>query len=429
MNKIIKFLGSARLAIFLFFVLAVFSIFGTIIPQGASPEYYLQHFGSTFGSLIIKLHLDDAYHSWWYISALFLFLVNLVVCSLQRLPISLKLYKKDPFSVNPEHLPNKYTLELKKELSRVVAFISDVLGFRKKEVEGGYLFVKDKNRWGYLSVYVVHFSLILIIVGAIIGALKGFRGDMFLPEGTSSNEVVLPRHQGSKFLDFFVKLNKFKIEYYPNGMVKEYISNVTIEDNSTKLTRIIRVNHPLTYKGVSFYQASYDEIPSFDIVVKEGHEKKTVVVAPMNPAIVGNRYLLILEAYSPHHPHFIVIKLNVVDQFTGKNKEVFLISNNPKTIKLGSTPIQLDLKGMKVTYVSILQVKKDPGVILVFLGFAMMIFGLLLVYFFEPKTFWIFVKPLGGEKVKLVLGASAKRERDMLRLKVEELAERIEKEC
>ena len=51
--------------------------------------------------------------------------------------------------------------------------------------------------------------------------------------------------------------------------------------------------------------------------------------------------------------------------------------------------------------------------------------GLLGVYFFEPKTFWIFVTSSEKRKIILNMGAHAKRERDTLKLKLEKLANRI----
>ena len=92
MKKVVDFLASARLAIVLFFVLAGFSILGTLIPQGAPPEVYLMKYGNTLGKLILYFALNDAYHSWWYIFSLFLFLTNLVLCSVKRFPISWRLY-------------------------------------------------------------------------------------------------------------------------------------------------------------------------------------------------------------------------------------------------------------------------------------------------------------------------------------------------
>jgi cytochrome c biogenesis protein len=387
-------------------------------------------FGQTIGNLILFFHLDDAYHSWWYVATLFFFLINLITCSLKRFPISLKLFKKDPAEIDPEKLPNKISIQLKKDPARIVAFICDRLGFQKIEEnkKGGYLFVKDKNRWGYFGVYVVHFSLVLIILGGLIGAIWGFRGDLYLIEGDSSNQVIPFREKEPLFLEFSVKLNKFIMELYPNGMPKEYISDVTIIDKNKSFNTLIKVNHPLRYKGISLYQESYDEIPQFIINIKfNKNQKKEEVLTPMKPITLKDRYILVLEAYMKHRD-FTVAKVRMIDEQTGETQEFFLIEKKPSVVRLGKQKIVLNLVKTKTKYVSILQVKKDPGIFLVYSGFILMILGLLVVYFFEPKTFWIFVKS-EGEKLLIYLGAKAKREKDTLVLKIKELAEKLEQEA
>jgi len=58
----------------------------------------------------------------------------------------------------------------------------------------------------------------------------------------------------------------------------------------------------------------------------------------------------------------------------------------------------------------------------------LMILGLFWVYFFDPKTFWVFVKQKNKE-IEVILGARAKREKESLKLKLEELAKKIQKEA
>ncbi|MFN3568419.1 MAG: cytochrome c biogenesis protein ResB, partial [Caldimicrobium sp.] len=82
MKDLWNFLASAKLAIVLFFLLAAFSILGTIIPQGHPETFYLMKYGTALGKLLLFFQINDAYHSWWYITALFLFLTNLIACSL-----------------------------------------------------------------------------------------------------------------------------------------------------------------------------------------------------------------------------------------------------------------------------------------------------------------------------------------------------------
>ncbi len=424
-------LASAKLAIVLFFVLAGFSILGTIIPQGQPEAFYLQKYGSGLGKIILLFQIHDAYYSWWYISALFLFLANLIACSLKRLPFTLKLYKKDPLEINPQNLPNKIEINLNAELSRVVAFIQDRLAFKKgKEFSNeGILFYKQINRYAFFSVYFVHFSLVVIIIGALIGALFGYRGNMNILEGESSNIVQPFRKKEPIHLDFFVKLNQFILETYPNGMPKEYISNVTFIEGNKTSHAIIKVNQPAKYKDITFYQANYNMIPEFKIKVSLDGKTQELALNPFEPINLNNRYSIALKDYGQAHG-FIYLMVWIIDEETSQTSEGLIISGFP--------PFEANLSGKKLTlefidigkiyYMTGLQVKKDPGKWVVYLGFILMMFGLFLVYYYDPQTYWIYLAN-GENSLKIILGAYAKRERQSLRTKLEELAEKIKKEA
>jgi len=421
MKKIIDFFASARLAIVLFFVLAAFSILGTLIPQGAPPEVYLMKYGNTLGKLILYFTLNDTYHSWWYIFSLFLFLTNLVLCSVKRFPVSWRLYKRDPAKVNLENIPFKQPLRIKKDLLGKIEARLSSLGFKKFLRGEDKLYVKDRFRWSYLSVYLVHFSLVLVILGAIIGGIWGYRGNMILLEGESSNQVTPFRGDKLIFLPFKVKLNKFELKLYPDGTPKEYISYVTVIDKEKKVNATIRVNHPFTYKGITFYQASYDVIPEFVVEVKTKGIKGTYTLAPSNPLFLGSRYTIVLEGYRAHRG-FVACKIAIFDAEKGSSEEAFLVQGRTTKLHLGKTPFSISIKDIKEKYLSGLQVKKDPGVPLVYLGFFLIILGLIAVYFCEPKTFWALIK----EKESLIiLGATSKRDRSGLKLELQRLAEEL----
>lgn len=427
MSKFWAFLSSAKLAITLFLILAFISIFGTIIPQGEPSQFYFMKYGSFLGKIIIFLKLDNAYHSWWYIGTLFLFLVNLIGCSIKRFPISWKLYKRDPVEINPENLPYKYEITVKGKLSEIESLIFEKLKFKRaeKNFQGKTLFYKDLNRWAHFSVYLVHFSIIIIIVGALIGAVLGYRGNLWIIEGQTSNTVLPFRDKEPIFLDFSIKLNKFVIESYPDGTPKEYISNVTIIDGNHTLNATIKVNSPLKYKGLSFYQASYDTIPEFKIKVKYKNEEKFYMLNSFSPVSLNDRYTIALNDFGEVHG-LIYAKITLLDSKTDKQIPGIIIKGFPHfNISVDKDVMQIFLEDIgKITYISGLQVKKDPGVPVVYAGFILIILGLLGVYFFEPSTFWVFIT---SEKDKIILniGAYAKRDRDTLKLKLEDIANKI----
>jgi len=427
MSKLWDFMSSARLAITLFLILAFISIFGTIIPQGEPSQFYFMKYGPSLGKIILFLKLDDAYHSWWYIGTLFLFLANLIACSIKRFPISWRLYKKDPLEINPENLPYKYQITLKGNPSEIESLIYNKLKFKKAEkyFNGKILFYKDLNRWAHLSVYLIHFSIIIVIIGALIGAIWGYKGNMWIVEGQTSNTVLPFKSKEPIFLDFSVKLNKFSIELYPDGTPKEYISNVTVIDGNHTIDTLIKVNSPFKYKGLSFYQANYDTIPEFKIKVRYKGGEKFYTLNSFSPVSIDDKYTIALNDFGEAHG-LIYAKIIFFDSETGQQIPGIIIKGFPHfNIPVDKDRLQILLEDVeKITYISGLQVKKDPGVPVVYAGFILIIMGLLGVYFFEPKTFWIFLIP-EKDKIILNMGAYAKRERDTLKLKLEEIGNQI----
>lgn len=427
MSKIWNFLSSAKLAITLFLILAFISIFGTVIPQGEPSQFYLMKYGASLGKIILFLKLDDAYHSWWYIGTLFLFLANLIACSIKRFPISWKLYKRDPVEINPENLPYKQEITLKGNISEIENILFEKLKFKKaeKDFNGKTLFYKDLNRWAYLSVYLVHFSIVIVIIGALIGAILGYRGNMWIVEGQTSNTVLPFKDKEPIFLDFSLKLNKFTIEFYPDGTPKEYISNVTIIDGNHTLDALIKVNSPLKYKGLSFYQANYDTLPEFKIKVKYKGEEKFYTLNSFSPVSLNDRYTIVLNDFGEVHG-LIYAKVTLFDSESGEQIPGIIIKGFPHfNVPVDKDRMQIFLEDIgKITYISGLQVKKDPGVPVVYAGFILIILGLLGVYFFEPQTFWILVTS-DKDRVILNIGAQAKRDRDTLKLKLEEIVNKI----
>ena len=107
------FFCSLKLAISLIITLAITSIFGTIIKQGGTMEELQREYSAGSIKLFSALDLFDMYHSWWFITLLYLFTVNLTACSIKRLPRVWKLA-----SVPTPILDNG----LEKSLSNIYAF-------------------------------------------------------------------------------------------------------------------------------------------------------------------------------------------------------------------------------------------------------------------------------------------------------------------
>ncbi len=75
-DQVWDFFISVKLAIFTLIILAIASIFGTIVEQNQPPEKYHQIYEDWAFALMNRINLFDMYHSWW-------FTVNLTCCTIE----------------------------------------------------------------------------------------------------------------------------------------------------------------------------------------------------------------------------------------------------------------------------------------------------------------------------------------------------------
>ncbi|MBS3732172.1 MAG: cytochrome c biogenesis protein ResB, partial [Desulfobacterales bacterium] len=188
-DQIWRFFASVRLSVVLLLSLAVTSVFGTVIPQNADPAVYERKFGPVFYPVLDALNLFDMYHSWWFRLLLCLLIANLVVCSIQRLSSTWKVifpktpkYQPERFrksggrlewpvqAASPENLKSIYEPYMRKHFTNIRV--------EPRESGGGFLIFGEKGRWTRLGVYGVHFSVLLLMLGGLIGSIFGYEGYM-----------------------------------------------------------------------------------------------------------------------------------------------------------------------------------------------------------------------------------------------------------
>ncbi len=117
-----------------------------------------------------------------------------------------------------------------------------------------------------LPFFILHLSMLVILAGAGITRHFGFKGTLHLRDNQTKSYIVLvnranPDEKKVKQLGFSVRLDKFVIRTYPGSMQpSSYDSYITIIDkHSHRVFKYhIYMNHILVYKGLRFYQASYD---------------------------------------------------------------------------------------------------------------------------------------------------------------------------
>ncbi len=399
LDQVYEFLSSVTLAIALLAFIAVTSIFGTLIKQQATPAEYLSFYSDSTYAIIRFLGLDDVFHSRWFVAAISLFVLNMIFCSLPRF---IKLLRSRALI----KVPNQKTLDAMGLRCLVPGKrIEDVAGvfkrYRNAQTNEGSR-VLERGSLGRYAVYMVHLSIILILVGGLIGSLFGYRGPLTLAKGEIKDSVTARGNKGEiRPLGFALKLTDFKVSFYPSGEPKDYVSNVDVMENGKSvLQKSIRVNDPLNYKGVNIYQSSYGSNPLF--VFDIGGER---VELGQGGVYKKEKLHLMAVRYEKSVHNFGPGVLVAYVQENGQPQTSWFLKDVPRLRERSILGTTVRLDDIKEEFYTGLEVSRDPGVWVVWFGFALILFGLCVNFFFYHRRIYLVEVPNKGV---LVAGTALK---------------------
>jgi cytochrome c biogenesis protein len=297
-------LASMRFAIALLTVICIASVIGTVVQQQQPMTNYVNQFGPFWSELFGKLDLYTVYSAWWFLLMLGFLVVSTSLCIARHTPRilrDLKTYKETmrEQSIQAFKLKALGYLHMNPEaaLGQVNAWLAAEGWKARAQVRTGGVMIGARkgaaHKIGYLAA---HSAIVLICLGGLLdGNLivraimwaqgkqiyqgadlnqmtavnrlgtsnPSFRGNLFVPEGSRSSTALLSMPTGVVVQDlpFDVELKKFIVEYYATGMPKLFASDIVIHDrrdgSSTKAT--VKVNEPVTYRGVTLYQSSFED--------------------------------------------------------------------------------------------------------------------------------------------------------------------------
>jgi len=429
-DRIWNFFTSLKLVIILLLILSVLSIAGTVIEQNKPLHEYYRVYQPSTVELFNKLGLFDMYHSWWFITCLAMLALNLLACTLDRYqPLMAGLRKKNLIldeklekTLNPlEKI--KYNLPLE----TVETKIKELLGknFTGKYVltpteDGSRHYFFEKGKYSRLAFFFTHISVLVIFIGALIGSFFGYKGYVTIFEGEEVSRVET-RAGKVQNLNFTVKCNAFAVDFYPNGMPKDYRSDLTVTQQGRELQRkTIRVNDPLTVAGISFYQSSYGTLPDkvhLEIMDQEGRSQGAVV-APFGQkiAVPGTQDQLEVADYQEHFHKpdgsegGTALGVNIYPG-GGAPQGIWLLVQEPDYDRARRSPYYFRVKEVQVKRYTGLQVNKDPGEWFVWIGSLMLIGGIMAAFFLSHKKLWVTVKKDKKGRIEVAVGGTANKNR------------------
>jgi cytochrome c biogenesis protein len=235
-DDIWEFFSSVKLTVVVLLSLAATSIIGTLVPQNEDPAKYYQAFGEVWYRIFHVLDIFDMYHSWWFQFLLLLITVNVTVCSVDRLSATWKVI----FAKNPSFQASRFQRLTRKEeffsdrsqekLASVLApVVARNFSYSTVEKASKSIFVfGEKGRWTRLGVYAVHLSVVLLLIGGLIGSIFGLDGYVTIPEGESVGSIQVRNGNAAIPLGFEIRCDDFSVSFYDNGMPREFRSSLTL---------------------------------------------------------------------------------------------------------------------------------------------------------------------------------------------------------
>jgi cytochrome c biogenesis protein len=389
-RKILPILTDLRLAIILLLVIALFSVSGTVIEQGQLPAFYQSNYPehpALFGFLTWKViqvvGLDHVYRTWWFLSLLVLFGTSLTACTFTRQLPALKAAQKWKYYEEPRQFQK---LALSAELDGVsLQSITPILqqkSYRIFQEKDDILYAR-KGIIGRIGPIIVHIGIVAILLGGICGSMTGFMAQEMISSGDTfqvKNIVDAGAWSSQDVLkDWSVRVNRFWIDYTPTGGIDQFYSDMSVLNNQGEEVNHekIYVNKPLRYHGVVFYQTDWG-ISSVQVRLN----KSPIFQLPMAQLDTKGKGR-IWGTWIPTKPDLSEGVSLLAKDLQGM---VLIYDAQGKLINTVRAGMSIPVNGVNLKIIDVigstgLQIKFDPGIPIVYTGFALLMLGVVMSYF------------------------------------------------
>ena len=382
-QKIFRLLADLRFAIFILLLISFFSIIGTIIEQDQAIEIYKQNYPLTnpvFGFLtwdqILKFGLDHVYKTWWFLMLILLFGISLITCTfLQQLP-SLKIARRCQFfRTTGQFYRLKFSTILNNfSFNRIISRLkkNKYSIFQQKNIIYCY-----KGLIGRIAPIIVHFSMILVLLGTIIGSLFGFKAQEIVPKTETFHiQNILTNGQLTVVPKTSARINDFWITYTKNKTISQFYSDISVLDNQGNETnrKTISVNYPLISNSVYYYQTDWNLIG-----LRFQNLKNEIIEYPL--INIFNNQNKVWLTWISNNPSLNEGIITIIDNLEGycsiynEKGQFFGNIELNETINF-KTPLSL----LEIISSTGLQIKTDPGIPIIYLGFFFLMLSTLISY-------------------------------------------------
>ena len=378
--RLVALISDLRLAIVLLLVIAIASGVGTAIPQRETAEFYHRLYdpqpwlGLLPGEGVLALQLDHIYSSGWFLGLLAWLALALLLCSWRRqwpaLRASLRWidYRK-PRQLSKLSLAESLATDKPAASLEKLGQLLEGKGWQIRR-QGDRLAAR-KGLLGKVGPLLVHAGMVVLMLGAAWGAVAGQRAEQYLAPGRS---LELMDSRGSSKLT--LALDNFSIQRDPSGRPEQFTSQLRILEGDGSSGSLLKqaqisVNHPLRFQGVTLYQADWALAA---ISLQLGRSPLLQLPLQSFPQLGEQVWGLVLPT-RPDGSEPVLLSLGSeqgpVEVYGADGSPLGQISPGGEALEVKGLPIRV----ASVLPASGILLKRDPGVPLVYAGFAIALAG------------------------------------------------------
>jgi len=389
-------LGSTRLAAILLAAALLASLLASLFPQmpadPAAHEPWLAAVALRYGHatrLLSALGLFDAYHAPWFLALLAALLLNILACTLQRLPRLWRALSRPPVVVRPDTFYLGFAHRAEWPVPSLLDGLTaaqEGLARRRYRVhtehgkEIAYLYA-DRGRWGQIGTLVSHVAALLLALAVVAHPALGWKesGVTLLP-----GQVRAIGHGR----DFAVRAGRLTVERYPDGQPRDYrVPLAVLADASPTMTRTVRINHPLAFRGAAFHLQGYG--PAARLTTPERTFDLAFTGGQAHEVTLPNSGLTLRVTYQPEGASLFVEALDANGLLLGSGTVA-----DGQRIEVRETPITFALSRYTVW-----QVSHDPTFGLAVGAAALLLAAAVVSLWVHHRRLWLRVD---GQKAQMV---------------------------
>jgi cytochrome c biogenesis protein len=356
-----------------------------------------------------QLQVFRIFTSTWFTVGLFVLVVSIIVCTLDRTPrlwrqsVDVRIVQPDPFFLPT--LPDRAAMTGIGAAGLRSTLRKHRFKLREAEVDGIQYVYGDRHQYTKLATLLTHLGLILFLVAAVVTSVFGDEQGLIVTEG----DALTVQPIGTPGLLLVKNLGFEAPGFFETGQATDFTTDLAVYQDGREIARkVIRVNDPLAVAGYTFHQNGFG--PAVDLLISDAQGRPLWQgPVPLDDKAAGLPYgtlsvpgrevglRLLLKRQDDGTGIVLVAPYRVVgEEPDGKPivEDLFPLALAAReAAPAQGTDFSVGVLGFGEY--TLLIAKKDPGQGIVWTAFASLITGIAITFYLPRRRIWTRLSPSG----------------------------------